>query len=99
MKNLIKVSIAIITSLLLGSANAQISQQALQQEAQSFLRSTYTRMQSDSELMKVSKKIWLDEIKKTPLAYYSNAEKISEEDKPAIERLNCPSSNGLRQMG
>jgi hypothetical protein len=88
MKTLIKVSIAIITSLLLGSANAQISQQALQQEAQTFLRSTYTRMQSDSELMKVSKKIWLDDIKKTPLAYYSNVEKISEEDKPAIERLN-----------
>ena len=88
MKNLIKVSIAIVTSLLLGSANSQISQQALQQEAQSFLRSTYTRMQSDSELIKVSKKIWLDDIKKTPLAYYSNIEKISEEDKPAIERLN-----------
>lgn len=88
MKTLIKVSIAIVTSLLLGSANSQISQQALQQEAQSFLRSTYTRMQSDSELIKVSKKIWLDDIKKTPLAYYSNIEKISEEDKPAIERLN-----------
>jgi hypothetical protein len=69
-------------------ANAQASQQAIQQEAQAFLRSTYTRMQSDSELMKVSRKIWLDDIKKTPLSYYSNAEKVSEEDKPAIERLN-----------
>jgi hypothetical protein len=44
MKTLIKVSIAIITSLLLGSANAQISQQAMQQEAQAFLRSTYSKM-------------------------------------------------------
>ena len=78
----------IAISLLIGCANAQVSQQALQQEVQTFLRSTYARMQSDSELMKVSKKIWLDDIKKTPLAYYSNAEKVSDEDKPAIERLN-----------
>jgi hypothetical protein len=60
----------------------------LQQEVQTFLRSTYARMQSDSELMKVSKKIWLDDIKKTPLSFYSSSEKVSDEDKPAIERLN-----------
>jgi len=84
-----KKLLALISLVLLShSANAQASQQAIQQEAQAFLRSTYTRMQSDSELMKVSGKIWLDDIKKTPLSYYSNAEKVSEEDKPAIERLN-----------
>jgi hypothetical protein len=84
----LKSFLVIATSLLLGCANAQNTQQAIQQEAQAFLRSTYARMQSDSELMKVSKKIWLDDIKKTPLSYYSNAEKVSEDDKPAIERLN-----------
>ena len=84
-----KKLLALLSLVLLShSANAQASQQAIQQEAQAFLRSTYTRMQSDSELMKVSRKIWLDDIKKTPLSYYSNAEKVSEEDKPAIERLN-----------
>lgn len=84
-----KKLLAILSLVLLSqSANAQVSQQAVQQEAQAFLRSTYTRMQSDSELIKVSKKIWLDDIKKTPLAYYSNTEKVSEEDKPAIERFN-----------
>jgi hypothetical protein len=45
-------------------------------------------MQSDTELMKVSRKIWLDDIKKTPLAYYSSTEKVNEEDKQAIDRLN-----------
>jgi hypothetical protein len=84
----LKSFLVIATSLLLGCANAQNTQQAIQQEAQAFLRSTYIRMQSDTELMKVSRKIWLDDIKKTPLAYYSNAEKVSEDDKPAIERLN-----------
>ena len=88
MKSVLKPIFVLVTSLLLGSASAQVSQQALQQEAQTLLRSTYSRMQSDSELIKVNKKIWLDDIKKTPLAYYSNAEKVSEEDKPAIERLN-----------
>jgi hypothetical protein len=83
-----KSFLIIATSLLLGCANPQITQQALQQETQAFLRSTYSRMQSDSELMKVSGKIWLDEMKKTPLSYYSNTEKVSNEDKPAIERLN-----------
>jgi hypothetical protein len=88
MNSTLKSFLVIAISLLIGCANAQVSQQALQQEVQTFLRSTYARMQSDSELMKVSKKIWLDDIKKTPLAYYSNAEKVSDEDKPAIERLN-----------
>jgi len=88
MKSVLKSLLVLVTSILIGCANAQVSQQALQQEVQTFLRSTYLRMQSDSELMKVSKKIWLDDIKKTPLAYYSNSEKVSDEDKPAIERLN-----------
>jgi hypothetical protein len=38
--------------------------------------------------MKISKKSWLDDIKKTSLAYYSTTEKVNEGDKPAIERLN-----------
>jgi hypothetical protein len=84
----LKFFLVIATSLLLGCASPQITQQALQQETQTFLRSTYSRMQSDSELMKVSGKIWLDDMKKTPLSYYSNTEKVSNEDKPAIERLN-----------
>ena len=88
MKSVLKPLFVLVTSLLLGCANAQVSQQALQQEAQTFLRSTYSRMQSDSELMKVSSKIWLDDIKKTPLSYYSNTAKVNDEDKPAIERLN-----------
>jgi len=88
MKSVLKPIFVLVTSLLLGCANAQVSQQALQQEAQTFLRSTYSRMQSDSELMKVSSKIWLDDIKKTPLSYYSNTAKVNDEDKPAIERLN-----------
>ena len=88
MKSVLKTLLALVTSLLLGSANAQVSQQALQQEVQTFLRSTYSRMQSDNELMKVSSKIWLDDIKKTPLSYYSNTAKVNDEDKPAIERLN-----------
>ena len=84
----LKSFLVIATLWLLGCASPQITQQALQQETQAFLRSTYSRMQTDSELMKVSGKIWLDDMKKTPLSYYSNTEKVSNEDKPAIERLN-----------
>ena len=88
MKSVRKSLLVLVTSLLIGCANAQVSQQALQQEVQNLLRSGYSRMQSDSELMKVSSKIWLDDIKKTPLSYYSNTAKVNDEDKPAIERLN-----------
>ena len=88
MKSILKSLLLVVTSLLIGCANPPVTQQALQQETQAFLRSTYARMQSDSELMKVSGKIWLDEMKKTPLSYYSNTEKVSNDDKPAIERLN-----------
>lgn len=88
MKKFLNISIVSIAFTIFGCANAQVSQQVLQQETQNFLRSMYYRLQIDGEVSKLSTKIWLDDIKKTPLPYYANSEKVSSEEKPAIERLN-----------
>lgn len=88
MKSALKSIFAIFTSLFLGNASGQISQQALQLEVQNLTRSFYTRMQNDGELRKISEKIWLDDVKTMPLRYYSNAEAVNDEEKTAIERLN-----------
>ena len=88
MKLALKSIFLIFTYFFIGCANAQISQQALQLEAQTLSRSFYSRMQSDNELKKISEKIWFDDVKSTPLRYYSNTGKVSDDEKTAIERLN-----------
>lgn len=72
---------------LIGCATAQPSQQSFELEAKNLAQSILLRMENDNELQIVSKKIWLGDTKNTPLSFYSIDEKVSSEEKRAIQQF------------
>jgi hypothetical protein len=87
MKPILSILIFAVSFVLVGCETTQSSVQMVRQDTQVYLQSVTARLKSDSVLSKISGKIWLESVEKTPLTFYSNNERVSDDEKQAIQRL------------
>ena len=87
MKPILSILIFAVSFVLVGCETTQSSVQMVRQDTQVYLQSVTARLKSDSVLSKISGKIWLESVEKTPLSFYSNNERVSDDEKQAIQRL------------
>jgi hypothetical protein len=87
MKPILSILVFAVSFALVGCETTQSSVQTVRQDTQAYLQSVAARLKSDSVLSKISGKIWLESVEKTPLTYYSNNDRVSDDEKQAIQRL------------